>query len=110
MTKLEQDFYGRMPFLTPTKLNPGMRLGASVAFALNSIAQGPVTPPLLSVQGIEPAPHGLPARHCNHSATGASPGADGWEQAVQYVVSYCTASSHIVGSHICETMGSYSLS
>ena len=28
---------------------------------------------MLPVRGIEPAPHGLSARHCNHSATGASP-------------------------------------
>ena len=55
-------FYGRMPFLTPTKLKLGMWLGASVAFAFNSLAQGPVTPPMLPVRGIEPAPHGLSAR------------------------------------------------
>ena len=45
---------------------------ASVAFVFYSLAQGPVTPLMLSVRGIEPAPHGLSARHCNHSATGAS--------------------------------------
>ncbi len=44
-------FYGRMPFLTPAKLKLGMWLGASVAFAFNSLAQGPVTPPNVTSAG-----------------------------------------------------------
>ncbi len=44
MTKLELGFYDRIPFLTPTKLKLGLWLEASVAFAFNSLAQGPVTP------------------------------------------------------------------
>ncbi len=63
MTKLELGFCDRMPFLTPTKLKLGMWLGASVAFAFNSLAQGPVTLRMLPVRGIEPAPLGLSARH-----------------------------------------------
>ncbi len=64
MTKLELGFYARrMLFLTPTKLKLGMWLGASVAFAFNSLAQWPVTPPMLPVRGIEPEPQGLSDRH-----------------------------------------------
>jgi len=45
-------FYGQMLFLMPTKkLNPGTWLGASVAFAFNSLAQGSVTPMGFAVIG-----------------------------------------------------------
>ncbi len=48
MTKLELGFYGRMLFLTPTKLKLGMLLGASI---VNSLSQGPVTPPNVASAG-----------------------------------------------------------
>ncbi len=46
-----EGFYGQMPFLTPTKLKLGMWLGGSVAFAFNSLAQGPVTSPNVTSAG-----------------------------------------------------------
>ena len=69
-------FYGRIPFLISTKkLNLGTWLEASVAFAFNSLAQGPVTPMGFAVidAGIQTQDARFLPRHDNHSATGASP-------------------------------------
>ena len=58
MTKLELGFYGRMPFLTPTKIKyPGTWLAASVASTLNSPALGPVTP--MAFRWFWMSPYGL---------------------------------------------------
>jgi len=55
--------------------NPGMWLGASVAFAFNSLAQGPVKPMGFAATSakLESRMLGFSARHHNHSAISARP-------------------------------------
>ena len=54
-----------------------MWLGASVAFAFNSLAQGPVTPMTAATSaGLEPETFGFPVRRLNRSATRRRAGGD----------------------------------